>query len=160
VSAAAGSSAVPACVQIRLCPTAEATQALAAGMARRAPPGTTIALHGDLGAGKTCFIQGLAAGLGVEGPVTSPTFVMVAEYRGRLPLYHVDLYRTESLAEVRALGLEELIDGDGVTAIEWAERAEALLPARTMHVRIEGAGDEPRVVRLEGVPADWLDPGD
>ena len=78
------------------CPSAEATRALAAGIARHAPPGTVIALSGELGAGKTCFIQGLAAGLGVEGPVTSPTFVMIAEHAGRLPLYHVDLYRTEA----------------------------------------------------------------
>ncbi len=114
-----------------------------------------IALSGDLGAGKTCFIQGLAAGLDVETPVTSPTFVMIAEHAGRLPLYHVDLYRTESLAEIRALGLDELLDGEGITAIEWAEKAGPLLPVRTVRVRIEGAGDEPRTVEIEGAPPDW-----
>jgi tRNA threonylcarbamoyladenosine biosynthesis protein TsaE len=139
------------------CPSAEATQALAEGIGRRSAPATVIALHGDLGAGKTCFIQGLAAGLDVGTPVTSPTFVMIAEHAGRLPLYHVDLYRTESLAEIRALGLDELLDGEGVTAIEWAEKAEALLPARTVRVRITGAGDEPRTVEIEGAPPDWLD---
>jgi tRNA threonylcarbamoyladenosine biosynthesis protein TsaE len=139
------------------CPSAETTRALAAGIGRRAEPGTVIALSGDLGAGKTCFIQGLAAGLGVETPVTSPTFVMIAEHAGRLPLYHVDLYRTESLAEIRALGLEELLDGGGVTAIEWAEKAELLLPPRTVHVRIRGAGDEPRIVHIAGAPAEWLE---
>jgi tRNA threonylcarbamoyladenosine biosynthesis protein TsaE len=138
------------------CPTAEATQALAAGIGRRAEPGTVIALSGDLGAGKTCFIQGLAAGLGVATPVTSPTFVMISEHAGRLPLYHVDLYRTESLAEIRALGLDELLHGEGVTAIEWAEKAEPLLPPRTVRVRIAGAGDEPRVVEIEGAPPNWL----
>jgi tRNA threonylcarbamoyladenosine biosynthesis protein TsaE len=138
-----------------VCPSAEATRALAAGIARRATPGTVIALSGDLGAGKTCFIQGLAAGLGVDGPVTSPTFIMIAEYAGRLPLYHVDLYRTESLGEIRRLGLEELLDGPGFTAIEWAEKAEALLPDRAVRVRIRGAGDEPRTVEIEGAPPDW-----
>lgn len=140
------------------CPSAEATRALAARIARRATPGTVVALSGDLGAGKTCFIQGLAAGLGVESPVTSPTFVMIAEHAGRLPLYHVDLYRTESLGEIRALGLGELLGGGGVTAIEWAEKAEPLLPSRTVRVRIRGAGDEPRTVEIEGAPPDWLDP--
>jgi tRNA threonylcarbamoyladenosine biosynthesis protein TsaE len=139
-----------------VCASAEATRVLAAGVARRATPGTVIALSGDLGAGKTCFIQGLAAGLGVEGPVTSPTFIMIAEHAGRLPLYHVDLYRTESLGEIRRLGLEELLDGPGITAIEWAEKAEPLLPARAIRVTIRGAGDEPRAVEIEGAPPDWL----
>jgi tRNA threonylcarbamoyladenosine biosynthesis protein TsaE len=137
------------------CASVEATQALGGRIARLATPGTILALSGDLGAGKTCFIQGLAAGLGVEGPVTSPTFIMVAEHAGRLPLYHVDLYRTESLGEIRRLGLEEMLDGAGVTAIEWAERAEALLPSRTVRVHMRGAGDEPRTVEIAGIPPDW-----
>jgi tRNA threonylcarbamoyladenosine biosynthesis protein TsaE len=137
------------------CPSAEATRALAAGIARRATPGTVIALTGELGAGKTCFVQGLAAGLGVNGPVTSPTFVLIAEHAGRLPLYHVDLYRTESLEEIRGLGLEELLDGGGVTAIEWAEKAEPLLPSHTIHVKLQGVGDEVRIVEIDGVPSDW-----
>ena len=144
------------------CASAEATRALAAMIARRATPGTVVALTGDLGAGKTCFIQGLAEGLGVEGPVTSPTFIMIAEHAGRLPLYHVDLYRTERLAEIRGLGLEELLDGGGVTAIEWAEKAEPLLPARAIRVRIRGAGDEPRTVEIDGAlpgwPPGWTNP--
>lgn len=156
----AAADAVPARGAVTVtCPTAEVTRALAARIARRVTPGTVIALSGDLGAGKTCFIQGLAAGLGVESPVTSPTFVMIAEYdAGRLPLYHVDLYRTESLAEIRALGLEELLGGVGVTAIEWAERAEPILPARAVRVRIRGAGDEARTVEIEGAPPGWMAP--
>ena len=86
---------------------------------------------------------------------TRPTFIMVAERAGRLPLYHVDLYRTESLGEIRRLGLEEMLDGAGVTAIEWAERAEPLLPSRTVRIQISGAGDEPRVVEIDGIPPDW-----
>ena len=150
----AGAAAAPGAITL-VCKSAEATRALAAAIARLAVPGTVIALTGDLGAGKTCFIQGLAAGLGVAGPVTSPTFIMIAEYAGRLPLYHVDLYRTSSLGEIRGLGLDELMDGPGVTAIEWAEKGEPLLPARTIRVRIEGAGDEPRAVDIDGVPATW-----
>ena len=141
------------------CASADATQALAAALGRRATPGSVVALTGDLGAGKTCFIQGLAEGLGVRGPVTSPTFIMIAEHSGRLPLYHVDLYRTESLAEIRGLGLEELLDGGGVTAIEWAEKAAALLPPRAIRVRIRGAGDEPRTVEIDGAPPGWTSSG-
>jgi len=136
------------------------TREIGACLGRNARAGDVFALHGDLGAGKTCLIQGLAAGLEIAAPVTSPTFVLIAEYAGRLPLYHVDLYRTERLEEIRALGLEELIGaewGEGVTAIEWAEKAEPLLPARTFWVRIHGVGDEPREIELTGVPADWID---
>jgi tRNA threonylcarbamoyladenosine biosynthesis protein TsaE len=150
----AGATATRLSVTV-VCKTAEATRELAAEIARRAGPGTVLALSGDLGAGKTCFIQGLAAGLSVAGPVTSPTFIMIAEYTGRLPLYHVDLYRTASLGEIRGLGLDELIDGTGVTAIEWAEKAEPLLPSRAIRIHIQGAGDEPRTVEIEGTPSDW-----
>ena len=132
-------------------PSAEATRELGVRLGRGARSGDVFALYGELGAGKTCLIQGIAAGLGVAGPVTSPTFVLVAEYQGRLPLYHVDLYRTGSLEEIRALGLEELLYGDGVTVLEWAEKAEALLPACTVRIRIHGLGDEPRDVELEGL---------
>jgi tRNA threonylcarbamoyladenosine biosynthesis protein TsaE len=133
----------------------EATRGLGARLGRQAQPGDVVALYGELGAGKTCFVQGLAAGLGVQERVASPTFILIAEYAGRLPLYHVDLYRIERPAEIAALGLEELIDGAGVTVIEWAEKAEDWLPARTVRVRIEGAGDEPRVIELEGLRADF-----
>lgn len=131
--------------------SADATRAIGARLGQAARPGDVIALSGDLGAGKTCLVQGLAAGLGVGGPVTSPTFVLVAEYAGRLPLYHVDLYRTERLEEIRALGLEEMFDGDGVTVVEWAEKADPILPARTIRVRIEGVGDEPREIEVAGL---------
>jgi len=131
------------------------TQTLAARLARWLGPGDVVALSGDLGAGKTCFIQGLAAGLGVAEPVASPTFVLIAEYVGRLPLHHVDLYRTGSLEEIRALGLEELIDGPGVTVIEWAERAGPLLPPRCVWVAIRGVGDEPREIEVTGGPSGW-----
>ena len=138
--------------------TAEATRELGARLGRAARPGDVLALYGDLGAGKTCFVQGVAAGLGVSEPVTSPTFILIAEYAGRLPLYHVDLYRTGSLEEIAALGLEELFDGDGVTVVEWAEKAEPILPPRAVRVRIHGVGDEPREVEIEGLRPGWEAP--
>ncbi len=136
--------------------TPEATREIGACLGRHARPGEVIALYGDLGAGKTCLIQGIAVGLGVGDAVASPTFIMIAEYAGRLPLYHVDLYRTGSLEEIHALGLDDLLGGDGVVVIEWAEKAEPLLPLRTIRVRIEGVGDEPRTIEVEGAPPGWF----
>jgi tRNA threonylcarbamoyladenosine biosynthesis protein TsaE len=106
-----------------------------------------VALTGELGAGKTCFTQGLVRGLGVTARATSPTFVLVNEYRGRLPVHHVDAYRTASLAELLDLGVPELF-GDGVTIVEWADKLEALLPPDTVRVTIEGVGEEPRAISI------------
>ena len=133
--------------------SAAETEALGARLAERLGPGDVVALTGDLGAGKTCFTQGLARGLGVAGRAVSPTFVLVNEYRGRLPVHHVDAYRTGSLTELLDLGLDELFSGDGVTIVEWADKLLPLLPAHTVHVHIEGVGDEPRTIVLNmGAP--------
>ena len=115
----------------------EETWQLASELANSLLPGTVIALHGDLGAGKTCFIQGLAVALKIHEPVTSPTYTLICEYQGKLPLYHIDLYRLSGPEEVLGLGLEEYFESDGLTAIEWAERAEGLLPPDLLHIRIE-----------------------
>jgi len=128
--------------------SAEETRAAGAALARGLGPGDVVALRGELGAGKTCFVQGLVRALGAAAWATSPTFVLVNEYRGDLPVHHVDAYRAGGPAEMVDVGLPELIDGDGVTVIEWAERVAPLLPARTVHVSIEGVGDEPRVIRI------------
>jgi len=112
-------------------------------------PGDVVALSGELGAGKTVFVQGVVRALGVTTGATSPTFVLVNEYRGRLPVHHVDAYRTSSLAELLDLGLEEMMDGDGVTIIEWAERLEPVLPLRAVRVRIAGVGDEAREITID-----------
>jgi tRNA threonylcarbamoyladenosine biosynthesis protein TsaE len=133
--------------------TPEETQAAGARLAETLAPGDVVALTGELGAGKTCFTQGLARGLGVTARAVSPTFVLVNEYRGRLPVHHVDAYRTTSLTELLDLGLEELFSGDGVTVVEWADKLRPLLPPRTIHVHIEGVGDEPRRITIRRPPA-------
>ena len=135
--------------------SAPETQVLGERLGRRLGPGDVVACIGPLGAGKTCFLQGLARGLGVTTDVTSPTFVLVNQYRGRLPVYHVDAYRTGSLTELVDLGLEEMLHGQGVTVVEWADKLLPLLPPRTVTVTIAGLGDEPRQIDLDG-PAEIL----
>jgi tRNA threonylcarbamoyladenosine biosynthesis protein TsaE len=125
--------------------TAEAGEALA----RTLGPGDVVALTGELGAGKTCFVQGLVRGLGATGRATSPTFVLVNEYRGHLPIHHVDAYRTTSLTELLEIGLDELMSGEGITVVEWADKLHSLLPARTIFVRIDGVGDERREITID-----------
>ena len=105
-----------------------ATQALGQRMGELALPGDLLLLIGELGAGKTCFVQGLARGLGIVDNISSPTFVLLREYKGRLPLYHIDLYRLERLREVADLGFDDYFYGAGVSVIEWANRALELLP--------------------------------
>lgn len=105
--------------------------------------GDVICLNGDLGAGKTRFAQGVACGLGVAGPVTSPTFTLINEYQGRLPLYHMDVYRLTGPLEMEDLGYEEYFYSDGVTLVEWAERVEELLPGERLDIYIKrGTGGE------------------
>ncbi len=119
------------------------TRRFAAMLAETLQPGAVIALHGDLGAGKTCFAQGLAQGLGVQRDVVSPTFTLVGEHPGRrLRMSHIDLYRIHSVREALNLGIDDYLDSDGVTVIEWAERIASILPEKTIHIRLE-PGDEP-----------------
>jgi tRNA threonylcarbamoyladenosine biosynthesis protein TsaE len=127
----------------------EETQALGERLGLTLAAGDVVGLIGDLGAGKTCFIQGLVRGLGVTARATSPTFVLINEYRGRVPVHHVDAYRVDSLPELLDLGLPELFAGDGVTVVEWADKLFALLPKDAIVVRIFGVGDEPRRITIE-----------
>lgn len=132
-------------------PDERAMWALAAQIATQCGDAGVVALHGELGAGKTCFAQGLAAALGVSGPVTSPTFTIVNEYpTARARLVHMDLYRLHDPDEVLAMGFEEYLDGHTIMAIEWPERAGDLLPADTLHVHIALADENScaRLVRL------------
>jgi len=117
----------------------EETQALAEMMGRFLADGLVIALTGDLGSGKTAFVQGLARGLQVpvEYYITSPTFTLINEYPGRLPLFHVDLYRIDRPEEVESIGLHDIMRGDGVTVIEWADRIQSELPDERLQIHFE-----------------------
>ena len=117
------------------------------------PPGSFVALEGSLGAGKTLLAKGIARGLGVEDEreVTSPSFVLVNEYRGRVPVYHLDLYRLGNFAEVEGIGWDEFVCGPGVTVVEWADKIEPFLPAERIEVRLQWAGEERRNLLLSGI---------
>jgi tRNA threonylcarbamoyladenosine biosynthesis protein TsaE len=125
------------------------TRELAARLAAVARPGDLVALFGELGAGKTEFAKGFARGLGVVDLVDSPSFVLMAEYRGRMPLFHLDLFRLAGPLDAIESGLLDERRASGVTIVEWAERLGALLPVERLDVRIEGSGDEARRIRLE-----------
>jgi len=113
----------------------------------RLKAGDTVCLYGDLGAGKTSFSYGIAQGLDVqEHYITSPTFTFVNEYEGRVPFYHIDLYRLVDPGELENIGFEEYIDSDGVTVIEWADRAEDELPVEALSVYLSYVDDHSREI--------------
>ena len=126
----------------------EETQAFGARLARDLTPGTIIALIGDLGSGKTCLTQGICAGLDVQDYVTSPTFTLINEYQGRLPVYHFDMYRIEKLEEIHELGCDEYFFGDGICIIEWAEKIRSALPVERMEINLERLGDTKRKLTI------------
>ena len=132
------------------CTTAspEATHALAASLAPIAEAGDLLCLWGELGAGKTVFAKGFGRGLGVAGTISSPSFVLMAEYPGRLPLFHLDQYRLADAGDVLGGGLLDERQADGVTLIEWPDRLGAALPSERLDVRIEGAGEGERRIFL------------
>ena len=109
-------------------------------------PNDVIALIGPLGAGKTTLIQGIAAGVGVKDYVTSPTFIIINEYAGRLPFYHIDLYRLDEGLEIADLGIEEYFNRGGVCVIEWAEKLKELLPQKAEIIEIETISDNERKI--------------
>jgi tRNA threonylcarbamoyladenosine biosynthesis protein TsaE len=127
---------------------ATGTRALAGALAAAARAGDLISLVGDLGAGKTQFAKGFGAALGITDTIVSPSFVLMAEYRGRLPLFHVDLYRLADAAEALAGGLIDDRQAEGVTLVEWAERLADAMPDERLDVLIDGSGDEPRTITL------------
>jgi tRNA threonylcarbamoyladenosine biosynthesis protein TsaE len=120
---------------------AAATRAAAAEMAERLKPTGTVALVGPMGAGKTTYVKGFAEALGIDEPVTSPTFVRLNVYEGDPTLYHLDLYRVEDSREFVALGLYEWLDTDGIALVEWADRAAGLFPPSTVTVTLDYAAD-------------------
>ncbi len=152
---------------VRVASAAE-TKRLAARLGRLAQAGDVIGLTGDLGAGKTCFVQGLAVGLGVpkDERVASPTFNIVLTHPGRLPLVHIDLYRLGSEGELAELGLDQLLAEGGVGAVEWLDRFPAVAPADRLDVHIAVEGPRERTItatsrgpRSEALLRAWLSPG-
>ncbi|HEX5616207.1 MAG TPA: tRNA (adenosine(37)-N6)-threonylcarbamoyltransferase complex ATPase subunit type 1 TsaE [Acidimicrobiia bacterium] len=136
--------------------SAGATRDVADALAGALRPGDVVVLSGDLGAGKTTFTQGLARGLGVTVPVLSPTFALVHEYDGRVPLVHVDVYRLDHIQELHDLGFEELVDSGRVVVIEWGENVARALPADRLVVRLDlGAGPDDRWISISSHGGRW-----
>ena len=122
-----------------------------------ARPGDVFLLTGELGAGKTCLTQGILRGLGSDEMARSPTFVLVSEYSARMTLYHVDLYRLKGGADVLDLGLEEYLEGDGVTVVEWADRVPGLLDEQHMNIELQHVDDETRRMKVSADGAAFAD---
>jgi len=133
------------------------TRDLAAGVSTLARPGDVLVLAGDLGAGKTAFVQGFGRGLGVTDRITSPTFTLVHVYDGgRLPIHHLDVYRLGQLSEALDLGLAEMLDEGGVVVVEWGDAISPVLPHDLLEIRLTfGAGDDDRVLAFRPVGRRW-----
>ena len=129
------------------------TQRLGERLGRALVPGDVVALVGELGAGKTAFVQGVARGLGITERVASPSFTIVNEHEGRVPLFHVDLYRLEHEGELLHVGFDDYFARGGVVVVEWAERFPEALPAERLDIRIEIAGADVRRLHVGGPSA-------
>ena len=135
---------------------AEDTRTVGGALAPVLRAGDGVALTGELGAGKTTLVQGVARGLGYEGPVVSPTFTLVREYRARLTVYHVDVYRLDRVQDVIDLGFEEMLAEDGVLLVEWGDAVEGLLPSDHLSIELSVPwGGEARRLVLTGVGTSW-----
>lgn len=133
-----------------LVPTAEDMIELGRAIGKMIPSGTVIGLVGDLGVGKTTLVQGIAQGLAVEAHLTSPTFTLIKQYAGRLPLHHIDVYRLEDPEEILLLGLDEILLEDSVVVVEWADRIQELLPKTYLRITLTMDTDARRRVVIEG----------
>jgi tRNA threonylcarbamoyladenosine biosynthesis protein TsaE len=132
------------------------TRKLAAALGELAQPGDLLLLCGDLGAGKTAFVQGYAEALGVDSPVTSPTFTLANQYSGRLDVHHLDVYRLDEMAEVLDLGLFDLLDDTSVVLIEWGDAIKPALPGDYLEITFAfGDGDDDRRLDLDLVGPRW-----
>ncbi|MBO8128791.1 MAG: tRNA (adenosine(37)-N6)-threonylcarbamoyltransferase complex ATPase subunit type 1 TsaE [Peptococcaceae bacterium] len=134
----------------------EETRAIGEWLGKLLRPGDIICLYGGLGAGKTAFAQGVARGLGITGRVTSPTFTLINEYQGRLPLYHFDAYRLEGADDFALLGYEEYFYDEGVALVEWADRVAEALPPERLDIRIERTGESMRVLHFKAYGEQYL----
>jgi tRNA threonylcarbamoyladenosine biosynthesis protein TsaE len=143
-------------VERALTHSTDETLALAGTVGELLRAGDVVSLVGDLGAGKTVFARGVARALGVTEPVVSPSFTIVREYDGRMPLVHVDVYRIDTVQELYDLGFEELVRDDAVTLVEWGDMIDGLLPVDRLDVRLApGDTDDDRVVEIEGHGRSW-----
>lgn len=134
----------------------EDTRIIGAALGPVLLPGDVISLAGDLGAGKTVLVQGLAASLGVRGRVTSPTFTIVHEYKARYPILHMDVYRLNSFQEVIDLGFEELLDPGAVLVVEWGEAVAPMLPSRYLEIDMrQGEGEDERLLYFKPHGSEW-----
>ncbi|MCK4518722.1 MAG: tRNA (adenosine(37)-N6)-threonylcarbamoyltransferase complex ATPase subunit type 1 TsaE [Candidatus Omnitrophica bacterium] len=129
----------------------EETKKIAGRLAGFLRPGDVLALVGNLGSGKTTFVKGLARGLGVNGLVVSPSYILLREYKAKPPLYHFDLYRLGYYEEVELLGYEEYFYGNGITCIEWADKIEKLLPKSYLRIQFEFLGEKKRTIKFLAV---------
>jgi tRNA threonylcarbamoyladenosine biosynthesis protein TsaE len=127
----------------------EETQQFGTRLGELARPGDVLLLVGKLGAGKTCLVQGIARGLGIKEYAASPSFVVVRELYGRLPLYHMDFYRLENLEEIADLGLDDYLYGQGVSVVEWAEKGLSLLPPEHLLIEMSYISDNERRLKLK-----------
>ena len=131
------------------CRTEEDMLALGAKMAERVSKGSVISLRGSLGAGKTVFARGFARAIGIDEAIVSPTFTLVQEYQGKIPMYHMDLYRISSEEDFMMIGGEDMLYSDGVCLIEWSEVINDMLPAGTWFVEIKVNPDQSRTVTIK-----------
>lgn len=129
----------------------EETKELGKKVGAKLKYGDIVALIGDLGSGKTTFVQGLAEGIGVSNFVRSPSFTIVNEYSGRIPLYHIDLYRLGNLNELTEIGIEDFFYADGITAVEWAEKALPLMPHGYILIRFFYTGENTRRIKVVNI---------
>ncbi|MGP4042603.1 tRNA (adenosine(37)-N6)-threonylcarbamoyltransferase complex ATPase subunit type 1 TsaE [Gracilibacillus sp. D59] len=129
--------------------TEEETRRLANELALLLSPGQVLTLEGDLGAGKTTFTKGLGAGLGVRRTINSPTFTIVKEYMGEIPLYHMDAYRLEDIQE--DIGFDEYFNGDGITVVEWASFIEEFLPEERLQIQIKRIDEHTRKITFHPI---------
>lgn len=132
--------------------SAEETIQLGKKIGSMLQPGAIIAMEGNLAVGKTTITKGIAESLGIEEAITSPTFTLISEYDGKMPLYHMDVYRLDSCEDFINLGVEDLMYGDGVSIIEWSERVREELPKSTITLRLEIREDGGRDITLENWP--------
>ncbi|UCC80117.1 MAG: tRNA (adenosine(37)-N6)-threonylcarbamoyltransferase complex ATPase subunit type 1 TsaE [Candidatus Zixiibacteriota bacterium] len=127
------------------------TERLGFELAKSLNPDDVVALYGELGSGKTCFVKGVARGLSLSNPVKSPSFSIINEYPGKIPLFHIDFYRLEKSAEIEDIGWMEYLDSGGIVIIEWAERVKNMLPSKRIDVYFKILGNATRRVEIIAV---------